>query len=278
MMQRKDERAIRAIHIIFAVAIPILLFSLLSCKRAKEEPMDLGPEVDPKLVQKALDEVFTGNTYINGQEGQYVFYEETLSVGGGAARPAGYEFVQVEKREDVAANPHVTLNMYYQRKKLKADNSGYDVVETREAYDVKRATDADAMSSPLEIHKFSAKSMKAMVREGKADRVTYHNFSVERGPVVAVPEAVKQRTGCGGLANCSLNSVYIKVDEVKWYGEDYDIYHYDLAYTKDTPFLINTVHETQNGLMLIGCLSTYVLVEGVKAYVRDCITLKDFQK
>lgn len=290
---KSNERWFRGLHFAVAVVGALLLFSLLSCVRAKEEPENLGPAVEAPQVKAVLDEVFDGNTYLSGKNDQYVYYEENISAQGGAPVDRGFDYVKlVERIEDPATPQVVKFKMHYIRKKLD-DKGDFQTVESEEVYPVDNSPAAPPPSSTSvdrslaaigalgpQLKSLSQKSVvRAMGRDTPPTKITYHRLEVQRGDVVPVPEAVRARGDCGGLAKCRLNSIFIKLDEVKWYGEkDYDKMHYDLVYSKDTPFLINTQNESMGGLMVLGCLSTHVTVDGRKVYVRNCVSLKDFQK
>ena len=56
------------------------------------------------------------------------------------------------------------------------------------------------------------------------------------------------------------------------------IVNYDLVFNKTTPFLFNLKDDWMGGLLVLRCISTYILYEGRKVYIRDCMQLKDFQK
>ena len=273
-MIKKQCNAILFLGILISVA------SVLSCVRAEEEKEDLGPAVDTKAVQEVLTEVFSGNTYHNGKVDQFVYYEENISAQGGAPQDRGFDYIKVVERKISETDPtFLQFTMHYIRKKLD-ENGKFQTVETEETYNVNK--NAESTMGPLEsgMRILSQSSrLKTMGRSGKPIKVTYHNFEVKRGDVLPVPEAVRSRADCGGISGCRLNSVMIKLDEVKWYSEtDYDKMHFDFVYSKDTPYLINIQNDTMGGLMIMGCLSTYIPYQGRKVYVKDCVNLKDFQK
>lgn len=270
----------KSYQIIITFVISVLIFSILSCKRAEEEEENLGPAVDTKAVQDVLDEVFSGNTYDNGMTDQFVYYEENISAQGGPPQDRGFDYIKIKNRKMSETDPNfLQFTMHYIRKKLD-ENGQFQTIETEETYNVNK--NAESTMAPLDSGMrilIQSSRLKTMSRTEKPTKITYHNFEVKRGNVLPVPEAVRLRPDCGGISGCRLNSIMIRLDEVKWYGEsDYDKMHFDFVYSKDTPYLINIQNDTMGGLMLMGCLSTYIPYQGKKVYVKDCVNLKDFQK
>ncbi len=119
----------------------------------------------------------------------------------------------------------------------------------------------------------------AQAAERKVVKVTYHNLQEFTQPLAA-PKAVSARPGCGGLSPCLMEVRYIRFDMVQWYEDGGTTkVSLDFGFSVQPPFLpFGENFDQFSGLMVVDCRSTYVPIEGRTVYVRDCMSLEDFQK
>ena len=92
-------------------------------------------------------------------------------------------------------------------------------------------------------------------------------------------ETLKARSDCAGLNPCELPAHFVQFDMVIWSSSDnYQKISFDFAFSTKTPFIpFGRDFDQMSGLLIVDCRSTYVPVTNRTVYVRDCLTLDDFQ-
>ncbi len=79
---------------------------------------------------------------------------------------------------------------------------------------------------------------------------------------------------------CALEVRYIRFDMVQWYDDGTaSKVALDFGFSVQPPFLpFGEDFDQLSGLMVLDCRSTYIPIEGRTVFLRDCMTLDDFDK
>lgn len=276
MMANSREQiwAWRLLHLTIGLLVSVVVSMALSgCIKAKEEPADLGPEVSADEIDLALSKAVRGATVSGTAVGQYVTYsilrrleneEITESLGASKVKV-------VAKTEDPNRPNEIKFTLEIVESTKLSDGNFETVIK----------------ESPLVIEKPSQILAALHAAEApigiraKPIRRTYHRLK-ETSEEIDPPPRVRDRPGCGGLSRCKIPIRHVTYDMVDWYSEtEFRKLAFDLTFSTATPFLPygpDGAIENFTGLLIQNCVATQVLVTGRTVFVRDCITLDDFQK
>jgi hypothetical protein len=265
---RLNQRGWMLLHVTVALLVPVLLLLVVGCKQAHEEKGDLGPAVDPKTIQKVVDDIQDKISVKNLKVGQKLHYEENRRVvGQETTMLMGTHDVTVSHRDD--------------RKDLGATLVTLDHdVTTRQTNGFGDLKSEDTVAIPMDGKVDPPKLLgknevtEMVVASGPPPPVvTWHNMKVSTG--VAQPASDGSTPPhCGGVRTCDLNVTYLSYDEVHWNnGSPYEQLHFDFAFTADLPYMDGLM-----GLMLTGCVAQHVQIGEFRYLVRDCNYLTDFDK
>lgn len=254
------------IHFGVALAIPIVLIFLVSCKQAHEEKAPLGPQVDPSVIDGALAQAIDGASIADLQVNQSAHYQLNRRIANqDPTLDQGNHDLQVIDRHDDPNTQETVITIHQNQRIRKADS--FENVESESTL----TTPMPSLTAKIEAG--AVPGIAATTRDTQPVNVTYHNFSTSKGDATP-PDNVANRTGCGGLSPCTLHLTYISFDVAYWYNsEDYDKVHFDYAFTNQLPFMGDLL-----GVMAEGCAAQYVTVGNNRYFVRDCKYLTDFQK
>lgn len=277
----------RGIHLALALFIPVLLTVMMGCVKAKEFKEDLGPEVSGQAIDEALAKAVTGANFDHIDVGQFNSYSytrrleaEEITINLGDRR------VEVTNAQENDDHTQVTFNLRITKNERLA-SGGFETVISEEPLvlnigpSIGASLGVRSFAAEPRCEAISAKSVADRVvraLEDPVERVSYHHLR-EFSKQIDPPAAVRDRAGCGGLSNCKLSVNYIQFDMVIWRTrETYQKVSLDFAFSVDTPFLpYGESFDQFNGLMITDCRSTYVPIETRTVYVRDCLSLDDFQ-
>lgn len=268
----------RFLHLLSVLSVPFVLTFMMGCIKAKEEKADLGPEIDFTEIQNAVSKAVQGNDVSNTAVGHFVNYsylrrleqeENTINLG--------YLKVNViRKTEEPTYN---TFTLRIEKATRLADNT----FETKISQDDFDAAKPGPVPTAMEAFDVGGLSSYARAAAGapakKPTKESYHRLRESTG-MVAVPNVVKTRPGCGGLSPCEIPATFIQFDFVQWFNDGtYQKVAVDLAFSTKTPFLpFGQNFDQLTGLLITDCRATVIPVEGRTVYVRDCLSLEDFQK
>lgn len=294
---RKSSLYLRGMHLALGLSLPFVLTFLLSCKRAKEEKGELGPQASAEAVEAAINAAVSGRTLTTLKMGQFVEYssirrienqESTVTLGG--------MHVRVLSAQENDAKTE-TKYIFEVTRTTRTASGGFEtkVTETDPWIVPKNSVPPETSfgaSKLAEIHNDMAKT-RAMARaraaakgdvtataDGDDPPTTFHNLRVSDG-VIAAPGGLASKPGCGGLPNCEMNVRYVRFDIVDWYSAtDYQKVSIDFAFSLQPPYLpiSRQFFDLLNGILITDCRSTTVPVEDRKVYVRDCKQLENYNK
>lgn len=266
------------LHLVAAIALPVLFLLITSCIKAKEEPAQLGPEVQSSDINGAFAKATQGAPSVDQlQNGQYLYYEENRRLEREETTfLVGTHRITVERTHDDAAKTS-TIILHHQEQVRKGDSfEELDhedppiVIPDGETTQAVGSLARALAEAPL---KLDLQTQDDATRTGKPLKITYHNLKVWSGQE-DVPDDTKAKADCGGLSPCQMNVTYLTYDEAEWYSEtDFDKYHYEFVFTTQLPFMGGLY-----GILDRGCVGLYVPINGTNYYVRDCQNLTDFKK
>lgn len=275
----RSEWIWRALHALSVLLVPVILTVLMGCIKAKEEKVDLGPEVPPEEIDKALSEAVDGRDISTIAAGQFVNYAAIRRLENEEATiNLGYTRVSVLNRTDKADEFSVDLKIQMAR---RVDNINFSTkVWTEEGLTFPKT--APLIPNSYQAGELSAAGIAARAVSASAKaptKVTYHRLRQSSG-TIEVPALVKNRPGCGGISPCELPVHYLQFDLVQWFDDkSYQKLALDFAFSVKTPYLpFGHDFDQLNGLMISDCRATLIPIESRTVYVRDCLNLDDFQK
>lgn len=263
------------LHFSLALSLPFLLVFFMGCNKVKEEKADYGPEVPGDSIDLALSKAVNGASLNNVAIGQYLDHtvtrrlenEESVTTLGGTR-------VEVVDKQETDTSVKFFLKIY---RSERLSNGQFETRVTEEPLVLsKNGSLQSRLSSTALAQEARAKAQAA---QRKVQRVSYHNLR-EFTEVTPPPKTVRQKAGCGGLDPCQLEVRYIRFDMVQWYeGGGSTKVALDFGFSVQPPFLpFGENFDQFTGLLVVDCRSTYVPIESRTVYVRDCVTLEDFQK
>lgn len=276
---KKSLWAWHGIHLSLVLLIPVFLTVMLGCKKAKAFKEDLGPEVSGQAIDDALGKAVQGANFDYIRVGQFISYssnrrleaeETTINLGN--------RRIEVTNRQDSADGTQATFNLQITKSDRMGDG-GFETVIFEEPLVLNVSSFSAALGN---VRPTSEKALRAQVLRAMADtpeRVSYHHLR-ESSAVIDPPDAVKNRVGCGGLSPCKIPVNYIQFDMVIWKSTtEYQKIALDFAFSTVTPYLpFGESFDQFNGLMITDCRSTYVPIESRTVYVRDCLSIDDFNR
>jgi hypothetical protein len=290
-----------------AVVVPLVVFGFIGCVKAPSTAIDYGSPVSETDVQGAVDDAVvnaapTAPLSINKDQYVYIEHSQALDI---------YSPVVISQRADTVTDRTDTattfdLGIDIQLNELQSDGT---MKFSRSHSDLPlnkptSPTAPDASANPVMDHSLSwikalttpqlvtiqdyswgALKKKDQSSDPTEPKVTYYNLQKSSG-VIPVPDLVKARTDCGGLAKCdTIRYVAVSFDRVVWdddnngtktsiqyvFSPDVPTYVYDWANT-DVMFFTTQISE---------CAQQWVeqTSQGTTRYipVRDCRDLLDFR-
>jgi hypothetical protein len=278
---------LRGLHALIALSLPLLIFALAGCMKAKEQKEDLGPEVPVQNINDALSRVQDQASFDNLKIGQYLSFVDTRRVeNGDTAILLGTKRIDVIDRTDTTAQARFTFKI---GSAVRLADGKFETTISEEALWLDKVAAASAFSpanaSPLGLkapagQKITAESLvhSRDATVNQPQRVTFHHLQESDG-IVPVSDTIKARSDCAGLNPCEIPAHFLQFDMVIWAdSSNYQKISFDFAYSLKTPFIPEGANFDQiTGLMIVDCRSTYVPVEKRTVYVRDCLTLDNFQ-
>jgi hypothetical protein len=287
-IERLSAGMLHIVHLGLTLSLPILLIFLFGCKKIEEEKAIYGPEVTGEAIDGALRKAIAGASLDNLAVGQFLDHsvvrrlenEDSTSTLGGTR-------VEVIDKVETDSTVKFTLKIF-KSQRMAGGIFETKVTEENLAFNKSSLQNIGAMSlksSRLSAAALSAEALakpdrsQAGAQERKVARITYHNLS-EFNEALPVPKTVREKPGCGGLSPCALQVRYIRFDMVQWYDDGGTTkVALDFGFSVQTPFLpFGEDFDQLSGLLILDCRSTYVPIENRTVYVRDCMTLEDFQK
>lgn len=258
---------------LLALLMPILFFGLVSCMKKPNHKADYGPEVAPNEVENAIKELGDPDPFsIN--KGEFSYHETTQALDTQAPmvvlQKAQTVTNKVENAHDYVFTLVTEINEYINGSMHSSKEEANLSLEKRVVNSLSSAAaDNDA---PIYVKQgpVTFKSMIAKEDETKK-RVTYHNL--KKSPdFFPIPDAVRARPDCGGLADCgrSLRVMKISVDQVIWESDERgQKTSYEFITSPDVPYF---------SFELLSCAQSWIDYEGRVLSVRQCQSVKDFKK
>ena len=267
---------------------PILIN--LSCMKKQNgtEPV-YGQQADVKDVQAAVAELFVPRN-LQPKVGEFWSYDTVYYIDRANPTTRAQTSYTVTAMQDTTD----AVNYTYQRKGVTYDGSGkltpdpdfQDTIPWKKA----PASDASAIGSSSSTTATNAviaraKSDVALLAAGITPKdtgstFTYHNLDVQRG-TIPVPDSVKAKPGCGGLATCdSINFLSVAYDRVEWTPDGKSkILRLKLINSKDLPWM-DKIRESFNfPSQVLFCVENYVETSpgsGQFAALMGCEETRDF--
>lgn len=253
-----------------AFLITLSALALLSCNKGREIKAEFGEEVSAE----AVDEVFMKATKdidpMKSKVGQSssrivnlrvenserfipVFWDRTTLLGKVDTSETFAMHLKVEEK-DLTTDPpeeRVFEDDLVFKKSSAAMKANQDLLDVQ----------------IVDLRNLVVKQVKSFASD-KPTATKYYNLKNHEGPV-AVPDAVKQKANCLGLADCKMHVYHLEYDEVNWF-KDGSLKRIRWTYeiSPDAPYL---------GAMTTVCAAQEVPYEDTKVYVRNCRYVVDFQ-
>jgi hypothetical protein len=280
--------------------LPALLgtFLLLACTGPIEEKEgELGKEVSPSDMQKAVKSVLAGISIGNAQKKQYVEYYDNRKIESND--PYGRRFIRHELEDIKFDNPSDPKN---------SKTVTFVVNEDLVTFDPNGVKNPDGSDKVID-HKnsevdltFSLTQPSAVTQTGffkissndnlcdgidetdpygnPYDCLKYYNLKTERR-TVNPPEAVKAKPNCMGLPQCKMVVEHLQYDVVEWKaGHSVGKYQISADIAPDVADLLyeNNADGSQDYMypVLSRCVRQKVLIGGTYYNVSDCSWLTDF--
>ncbi len=271
----------RGLHLLTAMSIPFVLTLLMSCMKAEEEKADFGPEVPADQIDLALSKAIHNADLSYTAVGQYLSYSvvrrlenEETTINLGSTHVAVFD----KTCDPVDCSDKLTFTLKIEKTTRQSDNT-FEVLRTEEPLVLRRSPVVPASNSPGQLNSKSLAKSKVGALGKLPTKVTFHRLRESDGNI-EVPAAVKNRPSCGGLSPCELPVHYVQFDMIQWFNDEtYQKISLDFAFSIKTPYLpFGENFDQLNGLLITDCRATVIPVEGRTVYVRDCMTLEDFQK
>ena len=245
----------------------------VACERKNGDPVDLGPEVSVSDVNKALAQPLAGaRGLVDANVSSYVAWRELQTLAATMTVATADVRQTIDARDDQTDPDYVLFTVV----ETKLTYSGKDtlVVVTERDAEAKKPKPAATAAFP-EMVAASARGLD--LREAKAlaavdgsggptVRVSYHNLKTGQG-VVAAPDLVRARPGCGGLSTCSLRLFSVEFDRAIWTGNQPDKMHVRYEMSPDVPALATLMNR---------CMTLLAPVGESKTLVTACSPVVDF--
>jgi hypothetical protein len=266
-MMRVGNWLLAGLHLLLALATPIVVLLLTGCLKGQARPGVLGPEVSAEQVNAALQKQMNSGNLGNMKVGQYVDFAVTQRIEGeDFDSPVGSRHVEVINRQDDATT--ATFTMRITQDALQSNGSNQTVV-TEDSITLKKTSSLSAQGLAANVN-----------AAADSQKTTFHNLAESDG-VMDPPDSVKNRAGCGGMSSCSLNVHYLQFDMAVWSdATNYQKISFDFAFSTQSPYLpYGSDFNQLTGLLIQDCRSTYIPIpNSIPVYVRSCSTLDDFQQ
>lgn len=248
-----------ALHVVVGLALPFVLVFVSGCMKAKPKREDLGPPVPSNKITEALLGASEGATLDDLAVGQYLTFALTRRVeNAGSMILLGARKIEVMNLKVVDDENRFTLRIINDTRK---EDGTFDRMVTEESLWLRKVSVANLVKTA----------------EASEGRSSFHNLRESNG-VLPPPQAVRERPGCGGLNPCEIPVHYVQFDLVLWNNEtDYQKISIDFAFAYKTPYIPYGKDFDQLPIV-VDCRATYIPVNDRTVYVRDCLTLDDFQK
>ena len=271
----------RGLHFLVALSVPFVLVALMSCIKAKEEKADFGPEVPPSEIDLALSKAVQNADLSGTAVGQFLNYsvirrleseESTINLGG--------THVSVFDKTETPTEVKFTLKI--QQSQRMSDNT-FEVRQSEEPLVLSKGPVelASLTGPPGQLNAASLSRQRVSALAKKPTKTTFHRLRQSDGNI-DVPAIVKAKPDCGGLSPCELPVRFVQFDLVQWFSDEtYQKVSLDFAFSLKTPYLPfgnEGSFDQLTGVMVADCRATVVPIEGRTIYIRDCMSLEDFQK
>jgi len=283
IQKRRLPWLLHGLHFGLALLVPFLILLMVGCKKTKEETADYGPEVPGSSIDLALSKAIQGASLDNLSVGQYLDHsvnrrlenEETTANLGGTR-------VEVIDKQENETTVRYTLRIF---KSERISSGEFETKVTEEPLTLNKSTLTVVGEQPsmMAQTRLSAEGLAAHAVTAsparKVSRISFHNLRQFTAPMHP-PRAVAQKPGCGGLSPCEMQVRYIQFDMVQWHDDGSKVkVALDFGFSIQPPYLpFGESFDQFSGLLVLDCRSTYVRIETRTVYVRDCMTLDDFQK
>lgn len=252
---------------------------------------DYGPEITDEELLAALSQIEVPSPSTIKKD-EYAFATRETWVDG---RP-----YMINQRWAFTVTNKVDLGDVYQLSivhELHEYAEGKEKVSSRKAERYLEKTEKEKASGFIEPQQWAVRQIVAegmgfgfKAASAPTPRVTLHNLRFRKGRF-AVPDFVKQREHCGGLApeicRDSLTAYFLGFDQVNWDENGGQKYIVERVYSPDVPFLAGTLSpyllsndpDEQRGFIpgvIRSCVSTTLPVNGVPVQLTQCDEIKDF--
>lgn len=280
----RDEWHWRTLHLLLALVLPFVLFSLVGCIKAKASKEDLGPEVPPASIDQALSKAIGAGDVTHTAVGQYLLYSLVRRLeNNDSVMTLGGTRIEVLDRQDKDTDPLANYTLRITQSNRMADGS-FETTQSESPLTFRKPATSMAIAPP-ELSELNTKAIVAHAMDESTQggsgpvKTTFHHLK-ESTQIIDPPPTVKAKSNCGGLSPCQMTVHFVQFDLVLWSNDtDYQKVSLDFAFSSQAPFLPYGEDDQQlSGVLLTDCRSTYVPVDGRTVYVRDCFNLDDFQK
>lgn len=259
---------------LLAIVAPILFFGLVSCMKKPNHQADYGSEVPLSEVQKALNELGRPDV-ATIHPGEFAYHETTQTLDIQSPLVVLQKGQTITAKSETATEYIFTivtqLNEYINGSMQSSTDTG-NVSACKIEGGCQTPLTIASEDAPIVIKQgpVSFKSMAAKAEETRK-KVTYHKLEKTIG-FYPIPDAVRARADCGGLADCSrsLRVMQINVNQVVWDTPDRGtLTAYEFVTSPDVPFF---------SFDLVTCAQSWIDYENRTISIRQCDTVKDFRK
>jgi hypothetical protein len=271
---------LHGLHFTLTLSLPFLLVFLFGCKKIEEEKPVYGPEVTGDAIDRALSKAIHDASLDHVAVGQYLDHTVTRRLENeDSTTTLGGTRIEVIDKSETETTVKFTLRI---TKSERLSGGTFETKVSEEPLVLNKAS-LESLAAGAVAKRVSTSALEAEARvkaaARKVSRVTYHNLQEFTEPMAA-PKTVAAKPDCGGLNPCSLEVRYIRFDMVQWYEDGGTTkVSLDFGFSVQPPFLpFGEDFDQLSGLLVVDCRSTYVPIESRTVYVRDCMTLEDFQK
>ncbi len=261
--------------------LALVLTGQLACLKAKEKPVDFGPEANPADVFAALGGPLQNYTPANSLKGEKAEWKIFYYVKNSDAIPAALFKKEVVDRADSAEK----LDLKVQRTATTLDTNGKEVKVTvfepdLQSYPKTAKKPASIMNASefqsldlQSIVDLTATELISKVETMAENRVTYHSLSTEQGQVT-LPSTIQDKTVCPNAEECAIPVTYVRFDQIEWKGEGPAKRKFEFILATGLPFMAYIDNPYTANLRT--CVTGLEAIEGKKILLTICAELINF--